>query len=711
MSNSDIEMKPDSPVSTDAMDEDIDEELLAMAGPPPSLRYGVFTGLVIALTIAMLVWFFPELKFLSRITEPPTPLGEAADLDLNTLTSNTFVALDGLPLMSKAIEFRDGIRWFSMSDNTRHFFPLTGKPQLFVQWKESDEHKAFRDPAVNPVRPGPPSHFEGHLVSRADLIDTNYERIFVFYDCLKVHPLRRCNHCLGKASLAECREFFTCIERYTAEQCVALLDASENPMDETIADLKDKVASGENADANRQKIAALEDTRLALREHHIGVASMLLEELATKAGKLSDAKDRLRAEDRAALSSLRSEILSLSFNELKVKAAGPVKHIDALPAEDRQALDTAYETLNKKRAEAAELKRQQRLLREYAEVGEKIEKTKKRISQLQAAIADAPADKIAALATSSIDPQSVDGSKIANDLSRLEAILLTPKPATTADAGPADAGPQASEPTAGQTTARNGPQKNKAVGRARLTAENSPVFQTLIAPLTALSTRLETLQAKLAGLRPQAVEAFDRWVLEPDILGQIPKELKEEKIIVSIARIEQMLGPASAPEGGFGSLLKRINQGVDALKAVQKQIAVLEATPGMREMTVVADLKALDVSFNAGQPEKDPTAFEAGLSGATLNLIEKNLYPLQLKGHLDQMAALEALLEKEKLGDIASRLGNIAATVETGDWVLFSDRIPLDKAWVALVYLVLITMLAFNVRKFWYFWITWKRLS
>ena len=42
----------------DDLDDGIDEELMALAGPPPGLKYGLFTLVVIGLLVGMMVWFF-----------------------------------------------------------------------------------------------------------------------------------------------------------------------------------------------------------------------------------------------------------------------------------------------------------------------------------------------------------------------------------------------------------------------------------------------------------------------------------------------------------------------------------------------------------------------------------------------------------------------------------------------------------------------------
>jgi hypothetical protein len=161
--------------------DDIDEDLLALSGPPPSLRYGLFTALIIVLSVAMLVWFFPDLHYLLQGFGEPEHLGEASDIDFSKLKSSTYASVDGIPWITKTIAFNEGVKWFSMSDTSRKLFPLTGQPRLFVQWTVPDEVKAYRDPKVNPSTPLLPGYFEGLLVRR-DRYSKNYEKLWSFVE-------------------------------------------------------------------------------------------------------------------------------------------------------------------------------------------------------------------------------------------------------------------------------------------------------------------------------------------------------------------------------------------------------------------------------------------------------------------------------------------------------------------------------------------------
>ena len=111
----------------------VDEELLTLSGPPPSLRYGLITLGVIVLSVVMLVWFYPELEYLLQAFKEPQNLGDAASIDVSTLKSNSYASVDGIPWVTRTIDYNEGIKWFPNVDNSRMLFPLTGQNKLFVQ--------------------------------------------------------------------------------------------------------------------------------------------------------------------------------------------------------------------------------------------------------------------------------------------------------------------------------------------------------------------------------------------------------------------------------------------------------------------------------------------------------------------------------------------------------------------------------------------------
>lgn len=252
-SESDSERPARSPDPGDVREE-YDEELAALSGPAPSLRHAVIICVILVLSAYMLYWFYPDLSYLLRGLEEPEDLGEAADIVPDELSVGSYVTIHGLPMMHRSIEFKEGIKWFAMSDTTRKLFPLTGQSRLFVQWTEPEERRAFRDPNVNPERLALPYDFTGHLIDRS-LVGGNYEKIWIFYDCLDSYSLRQCKHCLGLLDLSDCRRRFTCAEHFPADACEDLLPLEGGGTDADRAELDQLVAQTELDELGRRAAA------------------------------------------------------------------------------------------------------------------------------------------------------------------------------------------------------------------------------------------------------------------------------------------------------------------------------------------------------------------------------------------------------------------------------------------------------------------------
>ena len=171
------------PSSSEHLSEEtdsVDEELLALPGPPIDFRFVFITGLVLVLSVAMLAWFYPDMQYLLRGLEEPTQLGEAADIDATTLDHNSYVVVDGIPWVNRTVVFQESRKMFALSDNTAKMFPLMGQSKVLVQWKVPTKYKAYRDPNVDPTRLALPTHFKGRLV-RKEFLGKGYNRIWEFF--------------------------------------------------------------------------------------------------------------------------------------------------------------------------------------------------------------------------------------------------------------------------------------------------------------------------------------------------------------------------------------------------------------------------------------------------------------------------------------------------------------------------------------------------
>ena len=117
-------------------EDEIDDELLSLSGPPLDLRFALITVTVIFLSVVMLVWFFPDLSYLLKGLHDPLVLGEAPDMDVNTLVENSYVSVEGIPRINRTVVFQESrFKWFALSDNNVKMFPLAGQKELLVQWE------------------------------------------------------------------------------------------------------------------------------------------------------------------------------------------------------------------------------------------------------------------------------------------------------------------------------------------------------------------------------------------------------------------------------------------------------------------------------------------------------------------------------------------------------------------------------------------------
>lgn len=273
----------------------MDEELLALRVPPPSPRQALFIGLVLCLSVFMLIWFFPDLRFWLRAFEEPLDLGEAADADPGGFHRQALVRLHGIPMTNRTLVFSKGVRWFS--DTERKIFPLAGRPELLVEWRIPDEHRAYRDPYVNPGEARLPFDFEGRLVPRGEL-GPRYERVWLFYDCLEGWSGRECKLCLGAEDLGQCRRRIACALEI-GEDCRAILSNPGDPRAAAVQRKADELALDEARRFHERLTGTVEKRRRAAEERERDLADLesgrmvprLEDEIARWKAKLAEVRD------------------------------------------------------------------------------------------------------------------------------------------------------------------------------------------------------------------------------------------------------------------------------------------------------------------------------------------------------------------------------------------------------------------------------------
>ncbi len=686
------------PAAGPAHEEEVDEELLALAPPPPSIRQALFVGIVLALTIVMLVWFSPELRYFLRSFHGPTHLGEAPDIDTGALSSHTYVSINGLPMISETLVFNEGVKWFAQSDTERKMFSLSGQSDIFVQWAVPDEHKAYRDPEFDPVSPPLPAFFEGHLIKRGE-IGPNFDKVWVFFDCLNVHTISRCKYCLGRTSMDSCREAFTCLERNTSEQCGELLERSADGLASEIGDLEKKVSLGESPQEYRKKIAHLRDLEMSLREQGVAVAAVRLEEMSARAERLLRMVGD-EGSERRDLESIRAEVLGMQFNDMMTRAGKPASVVDSFKGDDRAKLDLALERYrNLVKAEPAKIENL-KALQAVIEIGNGLQRLKERLAWLDERIANLDPTQMGSLKNWKLSPEKSTGAEILAAVEILEQALSKP-PIPRAEIG-ADAGPAAKGPG------------------ADIDEIDEPDARRTALALRAVSRRADSLQDRVAFVEPGRIPDFDKWAMKSNTVlhlcrstsrdgCKIPKGLRTDEIIGALDRLEKMLEGVAPVDGEVPPLSSKLDQGIDDLDEIRKGIREIEVRSGMVELEVMEPLHALRKSI-ASLADKPGGAPEVAreLERVRRMMMERGFYSTQLKGMPKELAAIEKTLDAGILSKLDGRLDALAATIDRSDWVLVDGEVPIDNIWVLFIYLLLVVMIVINVKKLWRFWLAWR---
>ncbi len=579
----------------------------------------------------------------------------------------------------------------------RKFFPLAGQPNLYVQWAETDAHKAYRDPDYNPGVVGPPSHFKGHLVNRKDL-GKNYEPVFVFYDCLKNHYLGRCNRCLGVTSQDTCRDTFVCAENNDKALCDAIRSRSETSIREELDALK--TSGGES-----RKIQSLEAVLTAKREHRIAVQSVKLEELAQLAERLEKAAEQHDDTFLDDLSKTRRDLFALRLDELEIRAQNAFRTVSAMTPAVKTETENAISTLDARRKEKASLTKSLEIMRIFINIGDELERLQKRSRLLKKKAPHLTFEELAKLA--SFDPDTSDGKQIIEAIGALEAVIAGKERTLWNNMveAAADGGVDADARDAG-VDGNDAAVMAIPIPPVTETLRANPDYQKLRANLDRIISRADTLLSKLKVLIPGQIKAFDEWAAMPDVLGTIPKGLRETRVIGAIARLEEMLAAAPAAGEGMPLLAEAYNSKIDELEALEKQIAGLEKKPGLLELKLTDKLAKLKT-----MAKEQPTAVQSlqgQMEQLLAELLESGMYSIKLKGAPEEMSQLEKLLAPEKLSPIDSVLKRAEERLSPGDWVLIDGEVPLDKIWVIAVYLVLLSMIVVNLRKLWRFFMAYK---
>lgn len=663
-------------------DESVDEELLAMAPPPPNLRLAVFTLSVFVLSIVMVVWFFPEFRYLLSGIGGPKPLGDAAGLEVSSMEADTYVSVEGLPRVTTTLEYSEGIRWFPGEDNVCKFFPLVGQPNLFVQWPVPPEHKVYRDEGRNPTEPSPPSFFQGRLVPRSELKKKNFKRIWVYFDCLKLHSGSRCRYCLGRNSLDECRRAFTCMEAHGGEECGLLLERSIPNLEEEIQAVQEQISQGVSLTANKQKLQNLKKLRMQVAEQQTAVRAVRLEEVGTRLAGIERRLSALSPDEVSRFRKLAARVVELELQVLKIFARPFAQFIEKMTEDQRRQLEAHVSELEAAVVAEEEHIAQMRLLTEYVDVDHELRMLRRRIGQIKKKMPSLDEARLASLKDWNLDPEKAEGAQILSQMALLTETCFKSMPTGAADAG-----------------------TDASVGSGEAAA---PDIARISALLDRLAKRALALETKLAVVKPGQLPDFDKWVRKPDVLGVVPKGLKGERVIGSFDILEKMLSSVPEPSGSLQTVAAVKNEAIDLLHEKRKRIAELQAVPGVGELQTLSPLWDLEKEVDSQRESVKLAELEVAFLKVRRGLMEKGLVPAELGRIPEAMADLEKVLVEADLDSLVQQTDQLWKKTAKEDWVLFDGEVPLDRIWVLLIYLVLAVMVFVNVRRLLIFWKAWR---
>ena len=716
--------------SATAGDDAIDEELLALSPPPPSLQQAIFIVMIIGFSFVLLYLFWPEMRYFLKGFVDPVPLGEAADLQSKALESDSFVKVDGVPLVNRTVTFSTGTKWFS-GDIFRKMAPISGNPNLLVQWHTPNPEIKQANDALTP-----PASFAGRLKLREDLSE-NYNKFWPFYDCLKVHSTSQCKFCIGKSNMDECRPIFTCVDNYPIELCDQTAFNTREELEKKVAKLKSEVQS-DTSEAVARELAQDERALAALENINTLSELVVLEELFDRLSLLAVPEAR-----NGDILALKKTLFAKQMNALEILLRMPIEKIASLSGALRQKLREEKANLERVEAELAELSRQEQALGPLLDVSTEVaefvalvreqQRKLRRIDQSTAPLAEwkldgnetglvllnRVRDLSAMLSEMKLSPKNAEEDKppVAVDTESADASAVS----TDTDAEPQTDSAEKSASEA--ASAQNSPaQSNDAQDAVPPPVPRSPIdaqTETDLAPLedpvlSAIDTQLNQAVArvaeigrKLIRLSPGESPALDKWARSTDIVGSLPKPLRADHVFKAFEQLKEML--ANVEPASEQSLKARYRSLLDTKKEKQALQKKLSATSGLAELELVDRWEALKKSTGNIKSEPELKAAVNRLHELSGLYARQEFYPRDLSNYPEVQKALRTLLNDADLPSLTARVTALESEFASPMYILLDDEKPTDNPWILFVYIVVPLMLVINIRKLLRFIAEWRQ--
>lgn len=698
--------------------EPIDEELLALSTPPPSIQQAIFIVIIIGFSLLVLGLFWPELRYFVKGFGEPTTLGEAADLDTHQIVSDSFVKVDGVPLVNRTVTFSTGTKWFS-GDIYRKMAPLSGNPNLLVQWHTSNPQiKQAKDSLT------PPSSFAGRLKKREELSE-NYSKFWPFYDCLKLHNTSQCKYCIGKSNLDECRPVFTCVDNYPIEVCDYTAFNTKEEVVEKIEELKAELQQRVSSDLT----AELEAYQKALGAYeNLGILSdvVQLEELFDRASMLE-----AKGEQQKQLLDTRVKILSHLVKTLEIRLTHPREKIATLSpalkqklAQKKNDLATAHKELKRLVVEKKALRP---LLDIHVELSDFVVLVKEQKAKLLRV--DKGSETLADWKLDGKETGLVLLQKIQDLSAKLATLSLRPKEgqATASEQSIGNDGTDSQDTdtleSAAEDTANTSEQNTEQVASDENVSPEGDTEQPVVEPSLSVPTeptlaridsqlddaieRVAVLGRVLTIVTPQDVPKLNQWAGKTDIVGSLPKPLRAEHVFKSFEMIAKSLKAASPTQ--TATLKARYRTLRDANKVTQQKIESLRATSGLAQLELVGEFNALQQLMKTAKSEKWVKEVSHRWKQISASYANKEFYPWDLSNYPKERQSLAQLMNNVNLAGLEEDIHSLEKELSAPMYVLLDDEKPTDNPWILFVYIAVPIMLVVNFRKLLRFISEWRQ--
>ncbi|MBN2801508.1 MAG: hypothetical protein JXR91_00285 [Deltaproteobacteria bacterium] len=682
----------------DLSNDDIDEELMALAPPPPAIQEAIFIMVILGFSIFILYLFFPQAKYFVKAFSKPENLGDAANINTAKLAGDSYVRVEGMPLVNRTVTFSTGTKWFS-GDIYRKMAPVGGNSSLLAQWHTPNPNiKQEKDILT------PPSDFAGRLKKREEL-SKNYNKFWPFFDCLNFHDTSQCKFCIGKKSLDDCRPVFTCVDNYPIELCDITAFNSKEEIETRIAKLDEQLNTSKN-DSIVTEIASYKVALNAVENIELLTQQVKLEEYFTRL-------ERLAAYNKGNkdIEALQLEILDKMTDELSVLFIEPNNKLKSLSKPIREKLENAIHNMDeaneKLKIISIEKKKLGPLVDVNRELADFIVVIDETISKLKLG------KDVDSLISGWKLNNDASGDEIYNKVLTLNAsviksINLIKDNESNVNTDQVDKDKESdekiNEPDSDNikdSDIRSAEAIDKTQGDAEVAdsdiAQLSSEAQRVIDNLFTLRNRLTTLGRKINTLNPGDSKELDKWADKTDIVGSLPKALRAQRVITSVQKIEGFV--KDTKESTDISLKQRYKKLLADEKENREKVKTTGLLSGVEEFKIIKDFENLKSKKERFIEGRDFSEYSKRLFSLFEIYKSKDFYPADLGNHAEVKSSLIKFFKNCKMDQYDTKISSLEMKIGRPVFVLLDGEKPGDNLWILFVYLIIPVLMFVNIRR------------